>query len=141
MGHQFVTAVDVALSGDGEVAQLQFVKADGRATFVDVPAAQAGALMLDIQHALGGLVSKDLPNGPNKKATAHNLNEIRRVSRVDANSVLGMSVLSLLLASGAKLDFALDRRTLRDVIARLQELEAEMAEKPKCADKPPERFF
>jgi hypothetical protein len=136
MGRELVcvAAVDVVLSSDGRTAQFQFVKADGRTSFIDVPAHQVGAFAQLVQQALSGLYEKATPGrsceqqggNPPEKMTAFSFKNVRDVTRVEAHSLFGMSILSL-LSEETKLDFSLNNQMLRDIIDRLKAMEAQAA--------------
>lgn len=117
-----MAGVGAVLSEDGKVTQLQFVRASGPTTYINVAAGQEASLVLKVEQALGSISSghKSATGAP---GTSTSFRNARHVSGVEVKSALGVPVLSLILSTGLRMDFALNRNALRDVIACLQQLE------------------
>jgi hypothetical protein len=122
---QFVTAVSASLSTDGDVAQLQFRRANGKIAYIDFPTAAAGPMMLNIEQAMGTLFEMQRARVHGEDPRGVFAIGAKKVAKIQgAISVDGQPVLSLLLESKMRLDFALPQGALRELIEWLEELEA-----------------
>jgi DNA polymerase I-like protein with 3'-5' exonuclease and polymerase domains len=127
--NHFVTSVDADISEDGQVAELQFVRKNGKTAYVQFPTPQAAEIMLNIEQALAALFEKQqtMLNGHNSKMSFGA--EPKHVVAIQGAVVQKAPVLSFVLESGVRLDFRLEKEALSDLIAWLREL-AGLMQKP-----------
>jgi hypothetical protein len=128
---QFVTAVAAKLSPDGKTSVLVFKLANGKENYVQFPTGESASLMLNLEQALGTLFEQQ--RKLLKGADPRELFAVgaKRVSKIQgAVSTTGDPVVSFVLDTGVRLDFALGQTALPELIAWLKELEAVAKEKP-----------
>jgi hypothetical protein len=120
---QLVKSTSAALSLDGHIAELQFVRGNGKTARIHFPMDQAGSIILSIEEALGQLfdAQREMLKGQDPRAFFPL--SVKRVSKVQgAVSAEGTPVLSLVLSTGVRLDLSLDQTTIPDLIAWLEDL-------------------
>jgi DNA polymerase I-like protein with 3'-5' exonuclease and polymerase domains len=129
----FVTSVDADISEDGQVAELQFVRKNGKTAYVQFPTSAAAEMMLNIEQALAAILEKQQTklNGHNSK-TAFGA-EPKHVVAIQGAVAQKAPVLSFVLKSGLRLDFRLEKEALSDLILWLREL-AGLMQKPSERD-------
>jgi hypothetical protein len=126
----FLTAVNARLSSDGAVAQLEFLRANGKSAYVDFPAAATGTVLLNIEQALGRLFEMQRAALRGQDPRAFFAIGAKHVEKIQGAVAQGKAVVSFALKSNVRLDFALDRTQVRGLIDWLQEVE-------KGLDRPP----
>jgi len=132
---QFVTAVGASLSPDGKTSVLQFKLANGKTAHVLFPTEGASSIMLNIERALGTLYEKQRKLLKGEDPRAFFAIGAKRVSKIQgAVATTGDPVVSFVLDSGVRLDFALGQAAIPELIAWLEELETVAKAKPSPAN-------
>lgn len=111
--YDLTVTVAAAKSPDGRVTQLQFVRADGRTSYIDILTAHSGHFLASMQNALAGRPPGELP--PARPASGH-------VTKAEVTQVSGQAALNFALASGQRLDLTIEREVLSDMIDELLKL-------------------
>jgi hypothetical protein len=121
---QLIMSVGATLSPNGQIAQINVVRANGETVQLPFPVAAAGAIMLTIEKALGTVFEKQrsLLKGQDPRVIFPIASkQVRRIQGAFAQD--GRPVLSLVLTTGLRMDFALDQTTVPELMTWLQELE------------------
>lgn len=129
---QFLETVGASLSQDGQIAELQFKRKNGQVAHIQFPAAAAASIVLNIEGALGTIFEKQraMLKGEDPR-TFFGLGA-KQVASIQGAVAKGVPVVSFVLKSNLRLDFALDRKLIRELIVWLQELETSL-DKPAAA--------
>jgi hypothetical protein len=129
---EFLDAVGAALSTDGRVAELQFLRKNKKAAYIQFPTEAASSILLNIEQALGKLfrMQREMLKG----ADPRHFFAIgaKHVVKIQGAVAQGSPVVSFLLKSDVRMDFRFDQTAIRELIEWLQGLETE-------AQKPPAR--
>jgi hypothetical protein len=121
---QFVEAVGASLSADGTVSELRFSRKNKSVIPIEFPTAAAASVLFNIEQALGRLfeLQRAMLKGQDPR-TFFSLGT-KHVVKVQGAIAQGMAIVSFVLKSNVRLDFALDRTRVRELIEWLQEVEA-----------------
>jgi len=134
--NHFVTSVDADISEDGQIAELQFVRQNGKTAYVQFPTPAAAEIMLNIEQALGALFEKQQATLKGQNAKTSFSNGPKRVVAIQSAVTQKAPVLSFVLDSGVKLDFRLEKEALSDLILWLRELAGLMQKPPERSHEP-----
>jgi len=125
---EFVQAVRAALSSDGTVAQLEFIRANGTQAYVHFPMALTTDVVLNIEKALGILFAKQRERLPGLDPRGVYPFKPKHVTAFQGGVAAGVPVLSFTLADNLRFDITLDGVKIRDLIAWLEEIAADSNE-------------
>jgi hypothetical protein len=123
--NQFIMSIGATLSTNGQIAQINVVRANGETVQLPFPVAAAGPIMLTIEKALGTLFEQQRSRLKGQDPRVIFPIASRQVQRIQgAFARDGRPVLSLVLTTGLRMDFALDQNTIPELITWLQALVA-----------------
>ena|ERR1700683_4290561 len=120
---QYLDAVGASLSQDGTVAELQFVRKNGAVAHVQFPTAAAASVLLNTEQALGRLFEMQRAALKGQDPRLFYAIGVKHVVNIQGSIAQNHAVVSFVLKSNVRLDFALDRPKVRELIGWLQELE------------------
>ena len=132
----FVTSVDADISEDGQVAELQFVRKNGKTTYIQFPTPVTTEIMINIEQALGALFEKQQAKLKGRDAKTSFANGPRHVVAIQGAVAQKAPVLTFVLESGVRLDFRLEKEALSDLILWLRELAGLMQKPPERSHEP-----
>ncbi len=122
----FLKAVAAGLSEDGRTAQLQFLLDDDSTVTVPFPSHHAATAMLEIQSALGTVFEQQRALIKGQDPRTIFAIQPMHPEAIQGGAVQGLPVLSFVLSSKVRLDFALPQNKLRDLIVLLEGLEHDL---------------
>jgi hypothetical protein len=127
---RFLKAVGASLSTDGQVSELQFVRADGSSADIQFPVAASAGFLFNVEHALGQVFEQQrtLLKGTDPR-TFFQINT-RRVAGIQGAVAQGVPIVSFTLQSNVRVDLALDRKQVRELAQWLLALEAGLDQPP-----------
>ena len=121
---QFLTEIDAALSDDGSVAELRMQRANGQTVSLQFPVEAAATILLGIELQLGKVFEKQRDRlGGRDPRTFFAMGAMRAKSIQGALATDGTPLLSFVLESGLRIDFALPKMTISDLLDWLQEFD------------------
>lgn len=123
----FIVQIESARSPDGLITQLQFIRADGRTSYIDIPTLRVKSFLASLQNALAGRPSDELP----APCPLAEVGRVVDVARVDAAIEEGQPRLKLTLASGEGLGLNLDSERVSDAIDALLALSRKLPHLPR----------
>ena len=122
---EFLKEFGAAITKDGRVAELQIKRANGSVAHLRFPTENAGAVMVSIEQALATLFEAQRKMLGGDDPRNHFPMAAKRVAKFQgAASSDGTPMMSLVLESGLRLDFALSQTIIGGLIEWLQRLEA-----------------
>ena len=127
---EFVKNIVTAISPDGEVVQLEFIRGNGIKVPIHFRSAGAGSLMLTLEHALGELFEN------NRDKFKHGSTPLafplgpKTATDFYGTIMDGEAVLSFVLDSKIRFDVSVSALTVREMIGWLEEIEAEIDKSP-----------
>jgi hypothetical protein len=122
---QLIHSVGASLSEDGQLAELQFVRANGQIAYIQFPAAMAGPMFVNIEEALAKVfeMQRALLKGNDPRLFFQV--GMKRVTKVHgAIGDDGTPLLSFVLQSGMRIDLGMPKDAIPNLISWLRELEA-----------------
>lgn len=122
---EFVQAIRAALSSDGTVAQLEFIRANGTQAYVHFPMALTSDVVLNIEKALGILFEKQRERVQGLDPRGFYPLKPKHVTSFQGAVADGVPILSFVLDGNLRLDIALDGVKIGKLIEWLQELAAD----------------
>jgi len=121
---EFVTSIVSALSENGAIAELKFTRGNGTISHIRFPTEQTSSVMLSIEQSLGELFEKRLKITKGVDPKLIFPVAAKTVTTVQgAVSRQGTPVITFVLSSGLRLDFAVDRELVRELSEWLATLE------------------
>lgn len=117
---EFVQAVRAALSLDGTVAQLEFIRANGTQAHVHFPMALTTEVVLNIEKALGILFEKQRERLQGSDPRGSYPFKPKRVTAFQGAVADGVPILSFVLEGNLRLDIALDGVKIRKLVDWLE---------------------
>jgi hypothetical protein len=127
---QFLKAVGASLSADGQIAELQFMRADGSTAYVHFPVTATGGLLMNIEHALGQLSEKQQAVLEDKDPRTFIKMNAKRVATIQGVVAQDVPIVSFTLPSNVRINLALDRKQIRELAEWLLGLEASLDQPP-----------
>jgi hypothetical protein len=128
----FVEDIAGGMSADGRLFRLRFILADGQQIPVIFPSERAAAIVTTIAQVVGEQFNRqrDLLKGHDPRAFFPV--GAFRTSKIEGGITQeGRPVLSVSLESGLRLDIQIERSTIPELIAILQDIEGTRVEEPR----------
>ena len=122
---EFVKQFEAAISKNGLVSELRIKRGDGSLARLKFPTEQAGAFLIGIEQAVATLfeAQRKMAGGQDPRNVFPMA--AKRIARIQGAAASdGTPMLSIVLDSGARLDFAIPREIIRELIQYLQDIDA-----------------
>jgi hypothetical protein len=127
---ELVKNITTAISPDGEVVQLEFVRQNGIKVPIHFRSAGAGSLMLTLEHALGELFENNRDKFKHGKTPLAFPLGPKTATDFYGTIMDGEAVLSFVLDSKIRFDVSVSALTVREMIGWLEEIEAQIDKSP-----------